>query len=173
VPEWLLILLCVVAFFIVRGLCMTYLLWRTDVLSERQYKFAVGEIPYQEVAQRKTEIHRLWRVAHIPQGMVLIYEPAPFGRVNQIQANLWDNVQVRDADVQQKVLTLFQQAIGYFRDEIRRSFIPIFWPSVVFNLVGDVLVYVGSPHNRPPCELPMYWSVLPRSSAQSWESSSC
>ena len=142
-PEWLIIVVCVVAFFILRGICMAYFLWRANVLSERQRQYVLGNLPYAEIAQRKTEITRLWRVAHLKQAMALVYEPAPFGQMTQIQASVWDNVHLQIPEIQKTVLTLFEQAIGYFKDEVRRSFIPVFWPSVAFNLFGDVLVYIG------------------------------
>lgn len=39
--------------------------------------------------------------------------------------------------------TAMLHAEGYYRDEARRSLIPVFWPSALAHLPADLLVMVG------------------------------
>jgi hypothetical protein len=58
-------------------------------------------------------------------------------------SSAFDNLFLKRGDVQQLVFDAFVEAKGYFKDEIRRSFVPVFWPSVLINLPADILIYVG------------------------------
>lgn len=35
------------------------------------------------------------------------------------------------------------EAQGYYRDEARRSLVPVFWPSVLAHLPSDLLIAIG------------------------------
>jgi hypothetical protein len=144
-PTWLVVLLVVIGVFVARAACFAYLWWRASVLKARQLQYLGDELTYAQVAERKREIVRLWRVAHVKQAGTMFYNPAPYGAYLPQQAQVWDNIFVKREDIQHNVHDFFLEAIGYFKDEVRRSLIPIFWPSVVFNFFGDVLVYIGVP----------------------------
>jgi hypothetical protein len=56
---------------------------------------------------------------------------------------IFDNLFRRDADIARLVNDALMEAEGYYRDEARRSIVPLFWPSVLAHLPSDLLVYVG------------------------------
>lgn len=142
-PTWLAVLLVVVALFVVRGCVFGYLLWRASRLLSLVQRYWKKELTWEAAGERKREIVRLFRVAQLTEPGVDLYSPAPGGRVVHRQASVFDNLYLRRGDVQQIVFDCFVEAKGYFRDEIRRSLVPVFWPSVLMNLPADVLVYLG------------------------------
>lgn len=139
---WLLVAVIVVALFVFRGLAFTYLLWRANRLLALMKRYWKGEVTYGDVGGRKREIVRLFRVAQVGEPGVDRFHPAPGGYIPRT-LSAWQNVFAKSGDVQQLIFDSFIEARGYFRDEIRRSFIPVFWPSVFINLPADALVYVG------------------------------
>jgi hypothetical protein len=142
VKTWLLVLSIVVAVFVARGLTVSYLLWRANRLLALMKRYWEGQEDWGEAGGRKREIVRLFRVAQIKEPGVDMFNPTPGGYMHR-QASAWDNLFARREDVQQLVFDSFVEAKGYFKDEIRRSFIPAFWPSVFANVPADALVYLG------------------------------
>jgi hypothetical protein len=140
---WLIVLLIVVALFVLRGLAFAYLRWRAKRLLALMERYWKKEVTWGQVGGRKREIVRLFRVAQLTEPAVDRFHPAPFGSYIPRQLSAWENIFSRTGDVQQLVYDAFVEAKGYFTDEIRRSFIPVFWPSVFINLPADALVYVG------------------------------
>jgi hypothetical protein len=106
---------------------------------ERYWK---GEADWGEAGGRKREIVRLFRVAQLTEPSVDRFSATPGGYMHR-SASAWQNLFTKRNDVQQLVFDAFVESSGYFKDEIRRSLIPVFWPSVFANLPGDALVYTG------------------------------
>jgi hypothetical protein len=140
--TWLLVLLLVAALFVLRGIVFCWWLWRLDALEELMHRYWKHAVERPEVGDRKREIVRLFRVAHLKEAVVDDVNFHIGGWMHRT-ASTWDNLLVQRTDVQQFLYDAFVEAKGYFRDEIRRSFIPVFWPSVAINVIPDILVYVG------------------------------
>jgi hypothetical protein len=143
VPTWLLVVLLVVAFFVLRGLVFVYLLWRADRLLKLMQRYWKKELDWAQAGGRKQEIIRLFRSAQIKEPGYDHFSPTPSGQVIHRAGSAFDNLFARRGDVQQLVFDAFVEAKGYFKDEIRRSLIPVYWPSVLINVPADLLVYVG------------------------------
>jgi len=144
------IVLIVVAFFVARGFVFTYLVWRSTRLLALMNRYWRDEVTFAEAGGRKREIQRLFRAARLTEpGVDFVDAVAPFQIVHRV-GSVFENIFLDRGDVQQLVFDAFVEARGYFTDEIRRSLIPVFWPSVVADLPTDILVYLGmrpSKHN--------------------------
>jgi hypothetical protein len=143
-PGWSIVVLVVIgAFFIGRGLVFAYFLWRAHMLENLMWRYWREEIKWSEAGQRKREIVGLFRVAKLREPGYDHYSSGPGTTFVHRQVGVFANVFLARRDVQQLVHDSFVEAKGYFKDEIRRSFIPIYWPSVVINLPADLLAYAG------------------------------
>lgn len=105
-------------------------------------RYWANEVESAKAKERQSEIVRLFRAAQLKEPAYTTFRPAPGGYTSH-WATVFDNIFLRHRDVQAGVSQSFAEAKGYFRDEIRRSFIPVFWPSVLINLPADALVYAG------------------------------
>lgn len=142
-PLWLTITIIVVGLFLARGVIYAYLWWKAVRIRAMFNRYWDNELSFQQVGDRKREVVRLFRAAQVIEPAVTLYQPAPFGGVQQAQGSVFENPFLKTEDVAANVQHLLLEAIGYFRSEVRRSLIPLFWPSVLFHLPGDALIYVG------------------------------
>lgn len=138
--SWLAVVLIVIALFLLRALVFAYLLWRARALCALMKRYWKDELNWAQAGGRKREIVRLFRVAQIHEPGIHHFGSAPSGWMHQT-AGAFDIL--KRGDTQQLIFDAFVEATGYFKDEIRRSVVPIFWPSVVVNLPADLLAYVG------------------------------
>ena len=141
-PGWQVAVVVVVGFMVIRAAVFGYLLWRADRLAALMDAYWRDEKTWAEAGGRKREIAGLFRIARLRRPGYDLYKAAPGGYLRR-DASVFDNIFAKNADVVQLVFDAFIEAKGYFRDEIRRSLIPVFWPSVIGNIPADILVYVG------------------------------
>lgn len=142
-PLWLTITVVVVGVFLARAAAYAYLWWRARRIRTMFDRYWDDTLPYLEIADRKREVVRLFRAAQVIEPSVTLYQPAPYGGVQAAQGSVFENPFLKTTDVAANVQHLLLEAIGYFRGEVRRSLIPLFWPSVLFHLPGDALIYLG------------------------------
>jgi hypothetical protein len=147
-PSWAIIVAAVCGIFLVRGLAFLYLWRKANRLRDTFDRYWKKEIPYEKAGQEARSAVGLFRAARIVDAGLDVFRPAPYGGVVQHSTGVFRNLFVRRQEVMDNVESFFLEAIGYFKAEARRSFIPIFWPSVLFNLPSDLLAYIGvSPEN--------------------------
>jgi len=139
---WAIAALTIVGFFVVRASVFAYLLWRANRLGRLMDSYWRGEKTWAEAGGRKREIMNLFRIARLVKPAYDLYSPAPGGYIRR-DASMFDNMFAKRGEVQQGIFDAFVETKGYFRDEIRRSLIPVFWPSVIANIPADLIVYVG------------------------------
>lgn len=141
-PGWLVAVIVAAGFMLIRAGVFAYLLWRANRLAALMNAYWREEKTWAEAGGRKREIAGLFRAAKLGQPGYNLYQPAPGGYLRR-DASVFDNIFAKSGDVQQLVFDAFIEAKGYFQDEIRRSLIPVFWPSVIGNLPADILIYIG------------------------------
>jgi hypothetical protein len=141
-PGWLVALVIVLGLFAVRGLTFTYLYVRAGQLRALLDRYWRDEVTYPQVAGRKREIVGLFSAARVKAPGYDKFTPTPGGWMHRT-LGVFDNIFVKERGVPHFVSDSFLEARGYFVDEIRRSFIPIYWPSVIINTPADLLVYIG------------------------------
>jgi hypothetical protein len=141
--PWLLGLVIVSLIMVARGFSMLYLFWRVGRAHAAMHRYWNGELEYEAIAHRKRDIVRLLRAAHIESPRVPRAEPIGLGQMVTGHFGVFDNLFRRDGDIVMLVNDALMEAAGYYRSEARRSFVPVFWPSVLAHLPSDFLVYVG------------------------------
>lgn len=140
--PWVMVVLVVSAVMLARASAMTYMLWRANTMLAMMKRYWARELSYGDVGPKKREIVSLFRAAQITEPGMTIQEPAVGGFITH-KASVFQNLFMRRGDVQQLVFDSFLEARGYFKDEVRRSLVPVFWPSVLARIPSDLLVYVG------------------------------
>jgi hypothetical protein len=147
-PSWAIIVAAVCGIFLVRGLAFLYLWRKANHMRRTFQRYWNDEIPYEKAGREARSTIGLFRAARIVDAGLDVFRPTPFGQAVHHSSSVFRNIFVRRQDVMSNVESFFLEAIGYFKAEARRSFIPIFWPSVVFNVPSDLLAYIGvSPEN--------------------------
>jgi hypothetical protein len=141
--HWLGALIILVVFMLARGLAMTYLAVRVRRAHALMHRYWSDEVAYEAIGYRKSDIVRLLRGAQVTAPRVPRAQPIGYMQIQTGHFDVFDNLFRKDADIALLVNDALMTAEGYYRDEARRSFVPVFWPSVLAHLPSDVLVYIG------------------------------
>lgn len=128
---------------VARGLTVLYLAVRTNRVHHLLERYWLGEVDQGLSAHKKSYIRGLLRTAQVPEAKVAYIDPVGFGRFVEGHASLADNMLTRRPEVIPLARVAMMEAEGYYRDEVRRSLVPVFWPSVLAHLPSDLLVVVG------------------------------
>lgn len=92
----------------------------------------------------KAKVLKLFKRAHIKDAIFCQTEHVGYGQIVSYNIQAMSNYPLHNEDHMNYTLRAYDEAIGYFRDEMFNTFNPIYWIDTIIFLPKNILEYIGA-----------------------------
>lgn len=92
----------------------------------------------------KAKVLKLFKRAHIKDAAFFQSEHVGYGQIASYNIQAMSNYPLLNEDHMNYTFRAYDEAIGYFKDEMLNSFNPIYWIDTIIFLPKTILEYIGA-----------------------------
>lgn len=158
--DWWWIAIAFVSFWFLRSIYY-WLKLKTIIKFKAEYQNYLSQID-NNLLQHRSQIVSLLKEANVKDFVIPHIEPVGFGRIAQGNMSGLSNIHLIREEVVIPYMMKFDEAIGFFRHNMKQSFNPFYWFEFLILLPEKIIKYVCS---EPPDAFMkviqlLYWGIM-------------
>ena len=112
-------------------------------LQKKYDNYLNNKITTSEILRDKNKVKNLILKANVKDMEIRSMEPIGFGYVNNVKFSVLDNLATKNSEIVPRVLSMFEIALGEYKNRAFESFNPIFWMDFIIFLPNKIFNYLG------------------------------